>query len=190
MRSLDEILAGVDAGLIVLAETSAEGFQDLNPGVVRRVTEAGYNAVIITINNPSPILKKVYEKSGIDTERVYYIDAITRYALGTLPDSDDPNTCYVSQPGNLTDIGIELNKSLAALNGKKVCVIIDSINTMLIYVPTETLVKFIHFVSNKLRLLQCLGIYLSTGGSIDPMLSSQLRSFSDVFIEVKKEDKP
>ena len=71
MRSLDEILAGVDAGLIVLAETSAEGFQDLNPGVVRRVTEAGYNAVIITINNPSPILKKAYEKSGIDTERVY-----------------------------------------------------------------------------------------------------------------------
>lgn len=184
MLSIDDVLAGGDAGLVVLAETSAGGFQDCFPELLRKVTECGYNTVIITVNNPSPVLKESYIKSGIDTDRIYFIDAVTRYTLGTVPKDEDGNVCFISQPGNLTDIGIELNKSLARLKGTKVCVIIDSISAMLIYVPPQTLTKFIHFVSNKLRLLHCLGIYLSVSNSTDPMLASQLRSFSDEFVEI------
>ena len=184
MPSIDEILAVDDTGLVVLAETSAEEFQYCTSDLVRKVTEGGYNTIIITMNNPSALLRESYIKSGVDIEKVYFIDAITRYALGAFPENKNDNIYFISQPGNLTDIGIELNKSLAKLNGEKVCVIIDSINTMLIYVPSQTLIKFVHFVSNKLRLLHSLGIYISISGSIDPMLINLLKSFSDEIIEI------
>ncbi|MBN1431902.1 MAG: hypothetical protein JW931_03935 [Methanomicrobiaceae archaeon] len=184
MSSLDNILAGDDSGLVVLAETSAEAFQGCTSELVGKVTEKGYKTIIITINNPSPILRKTYLKSGIDISNLYFIDAITRYALGSIPKDDDGNTSYISQPSNLTDMGIELNKLLVRFDGAKVCVIIDSVNTMLIYVSSGTMTKFIHFVSNKLRLLNCLGIFLSINGSVDPMLLNQLKSFSDEFVEI------
>ena len=184
MVSIDEILAGGDAGLVVLAETSAEVFQDCTPDLVRKLTEKEYNVVIITINNPSTILKKSYIKSGIDVEKVFFIDSITKYALGGLPEDKDESMYFINQPGSLTDIGIELNKSFTRLSGQKVCVIIDSINTMLIYTPSQTLIKFIHFLSNKLRLLQYLGVYICISGSIDPLLTNQLKSLSDEFIKL------
>lgn len=184
MDSIDEILAGGDAGLVVLAETSAEVIQDCTPDLVRKLTEKEYNVVIITINNPSTILKKSYIKLGIDVGKVFFIDSITKYALGGYPADKDENMFFVSHPGNLTDIGIELNKSLGRLEGKKICVIIDSINTMLIYTPSQTLIKFIHFLSNKLRLLHCLGIYICIGGSMDNLLMNQLKSLSDEFIKL------
>lgn len=184
MASIDEILAVDDAGLIVLAETSAEGLQECTSGLVRKVTEDGYNAIVVTMNNPSPLLRNAYIKAGIDIEKVYFIDSITRYALGSMPKEKYDNVAFINQPGNLTDIGIELNKSLSGLNGNKACVIIDSINAMLIYVPSQTLTKFIHFVSNKLRLLHHLGIYISVSGSIDPIMINQLKGFTDEFIEL------
>jgi len=184
MTTLDKILTVDDAGLIVLAETSAEGLQECTSGLVRKVTEEGYNAIVVTTNNPSPLLMKEYVKSGIDIEKVYFIDSITRYALGSMPKEKYENIAFINQPGNLTDIGIELNKALSGLNGNKACVIIDSINAMLIYVPSQTLTKFIHFVSNKLRLLHHLGIYVSVSGSIDPLLINQLKGFTDEFIEI------
>lgn len=184
MSSFDDFLSGMDgAGKVVLAETSAENFQNCTSGIIDALNRDGYDTIIITMNNPSKILKMMYEKSGINTDRIYFIDAITRYALGSIPD-DEKNVFFISQPGNLTDIGIELNRVLGSIEGSKTCVIVDSINTMLIYVPTQTLTKFIHFMSNKLRLLRCLGIYISIGGSVDPMLLNQLKSISDEFVEI------
>ena len=182
MADSEEILDGIEAGKIIIAETSAEEFQESSCKLVRGVESKGYTPVIITVNNPSKILKKLYVKNGIELANIHFIDAITKYALGTIP-GDAENTSFINQPGNLTDIGIELNKKLTDLKDDRVCVILDSINTMLIYVPTPTMTKFIHFMSNKLRLMQCPGVYISIKDSIDPMLSTQLKSLSDEFLK-------
>lgn len=184
MTSVDDILEICDEGNILITETSAEELKKYTTELVRKVTGKGYYTIIITMNNPSSLLMNSFKRSGIDIEKVYFIDSITRYALGSMPEDEYENIHFISQPGNLTGIGIELNKSLLGLNEDKVCVIIDSINAMLIYVPSDTLTKFVHFVSNKLRLLHHVGIYISVSGSIDPLLLNQLKSFTDEFIEI------
>ncbi|MDD4300574.1 MAG: hypothetical protein PHO78_07985 [Methanomicrobium sp.] len=183
MSDLDEVINEFGNGRIILTMTSAEKLGDANYEIVKKIAEAKYRTIIITINNPSPLLKDFYRAKGIDISKVYFIDAITKYALGALP-GDLDNSVFINNPGNLTDIGIALTEMLKENPDEKTCVIIDSINTMLIYLPTPTLTKFVHFLSSKLRLMKCFGFYLTVKEGIDPMLMMQLKTFSDESIEI------
>lgn len=183
LSAVDALLKDFDEGRIVLTSTSAERLGEANYEIVKSVASAGYRTIIITINNPSPLLKDLYRSKGVDISKVYFIDAITKYALGTLPEDLD-NSLFINNPANLTDVGIALTEMLKENPDEKTCVIVDSLNTMLIYLPTPTLTKFIHFLSSKLRLMKCFGFYLAVKEGIDPLLMMQLKTFSDENIEI------
>lgn len=183
MSVTDDVLADFGNGRIVLTMASADKLADANCELVKSIASAGYRTIVITINNPSPLLKDMYISKGIDISKVYFIDAITKFALGSLP-ADIDNSIFISNPANLTDIGIALTEMLKENPEEKTCVIIDSINTMLIYLSTPSLTKFIHFLSSKLRLLKSFAFYLTVKEGIDPMLMMQLKTFSDDIIEI------
>ncbi|WOF15242.1 hypothetical protein F1737_00385 [Methanoplanus sp. FWC-SCC4] len=183
MKDIEEVLASSESGRIVLTTSSAEKIGDVNCELVRKISLCGYRTIVITVNNPAPLLKDLYKSEGIDISKVFFVDAITKYALGSLP-GDIDNSIFVSNPGNLTDIGIGITEMLKENPGEKTCVILDSVNTMLIYLPTPTLTKFIHFLSSKLRLMRSFGFYIAVKEGLDPMLLMQLKTFSDETVEI------
>jgi hypothetical protein len=67
--------------------------------------------------------------------------------------------------------------------GKKVCILYDSVSTMLIYLSSQNISKFIHFVTNKIRLMDISGVFLAVEKGLDPMLVSQLTTFVDIVID-------
>lgn len=183
MSDLNSAMDNCGKGRIILSMTSAEKLTDASYDIVKNAVNAGHRTIVITVNNPSPLIKDQYRKQGLDISNIFFIDAITKYALGSLPEDLD-NAVFVSNPSNLTDIGIILTEMLKGNADEKTCVVVDSINTMLIYLPTPTLTKFIHFLSSKLRLMKCCGYYLTVKDGIDPMLMMQLKTFSDEIIEI------
>ncbi|MBP2134309.1 KaiC/GvpD/RAD55 family RecA-like ATPase [Methanomicrobium sp. W14] len=183
MSDLNGVLSDFGNGRIVLAMAPAEELIEANYKIIEAVVSKGYRAIVITANNPSPLLKDMYKSKGLDISKVFFIDAITKYALGNLP-SDLDNSVFVNNPGNLTDVGIALTEMLKENPDEKTCVVVDSLNTLLIYLPTPTLTKFIHFLSSKLRLMKSFGFYLAAKDCMDPMLSVQLKTFSDESIEI------
>lgn len=54
---------------------------------------------------------------------------------------------------------------------------------MLIYLSSPSISKFIHFLTNKLRLMDISGIFLAAEKGLDPMLMNQLITFVDKVIE-------
>jgi hypothetical protein len=56
-------------------------------------------------------------------------------------------------------------------------------STMLIYLSSPNISKFIHFVTNKLRLMDISGIFLAVEKGLDPMLMTQLTTFVDTVID-------
>jgi hypothetical protein len=54
---------------------------------------------------------------------------------------------------------------------------------MLIYLPSATISKFIHNISNRLRLIDTPGIFLAVGKGLDPMMISNLSTFMDDIIQ-------
>ncbi len=176
----------LDRDKIYLCLSSAERLKENSSSIIRGLLSRGYVVIIVTTNQPYSILKKAYEKDGIDVSKIRFIDAITRYAIGEVP-SGVPGARFTSSPSDLTQLGIAISDSLKDLSGKKAAILLDSVSTMLIYLPSANLSKFIHFVSSKLKILDMAGIFLAVEDGLDPMLLSQLTTFVDQVVNMDRE---
>ena len=72
---------------------------------------------------------------------------------------------------------------LKKIEEKKIWVLLDSVNSMLIYISSANLTKFIHFITSKLKILEMSGVFLAVEKGIEPATLTQLESFVDGIIE-------
>jgi hypothetical protein len=176
----------LDRDKIYLCLSSADRLKENSSSLIRGLLARGYVVIVVTTNQPYSILKKAYEKDGIDLSKLRFIDAITRYAIGEVP-SGIPGARFTSSPSDLTQLGIAIGDSLKEMSGRKAAILLDSVSTMLIYLPSANLSKFIHFVSSKLKILDMAGIFLAVEDGLDPMLLSQLTTFVDQVVNMDGE---
>lgn len=167
---------------IFLVLASPTTIRQQNIDLIREITGQGYHTIVITTNYPYSILTKLYQEQGIDPGRVSFIDTVTRNSIGSAENIQGV-VRFINNPADLTDMGIAVTEELKAHAGKKVCVMYDSISTMLIYLSSTNISRFIHFVTNKLRLMEIAGIFLAVEKGLDPMLMSQLTMFADTVID-------
>ncbi len=167
---------------IYLALSSARRLKENNIALIKAVEEQGFDLILLTSSQPSPYLMELYEKNGIDLSRIKFIDVITKYALGRVPEGLD-QVKFINNPGDLTDITIAITEILGENDGDTF-IFIDSVNAMLIYISSANMSKFIHFVSSKLRLLDIRGVFLAVEKGLDPILMGQLTAFTDEVIDL------
>ena len=130
------------------------------------------------MNFPSSVLEKLYAQKGINTENIYYIDAISASSLGK-PPAEDGRHLSVNNPGDLTSLSIAITKAIKKMDKNKIFILLDSISSMLIYIPSLKTVKFIHLLTNKIRQINYSGALLAIEGGLDPMILAQVSSFVD-----------
>jgi hypothetical protein len=174
-----------DHELFLLMSRPAE-IRNRNIEMIRELTSEDYYVLVITTNQLQDMLRKSYEKNGIPLEKIFFVDAVTKYALGHDPEPVK-NCRFVNNPANLTDIGIAVTETLKELEGKKTCVLFDSVNAMLIYISSQNITKFIHFVTNRLRIMNFSGIFLAVEKGLDPDVLVQLTTFVDEVIDMDKD---
>jgi hypothetical protein len=168
---------------IYLLTARPEDLMDAHTQVVSEVTRKGGAVLLVTANQPYKILMRAYEKAGIDTSLIWFIDAVTLHS-GGIPTDTGRKARFINNPGNLTDLGIAITESLKNMPGQQKCIIFDSVSIMLIYSSSVNLSRFLHFVTNKLRLSDVSGIFLSVEKGMDPVLLSQIMSFVDRIIDL------
>lgn len=167
---------------IFLILATPGNIRERNIQIIKELSELGYHSMVITTNFPYSVLKKLYEQSGVDLTKVSFVDAVTRNSIGSV--ENVPGIVrYINNPANLTDMGIAITEVLKDHQGQKVCILYDSISTMLIYLSSPNISKFIHFVTNKLRLMDISGVFLAVEKGLEPMLMSQLTTFVDTVID-------
>lgn len=167
---------------LFLFMASPQEIRQKNIDLIREIIGNGYSVIVVTFNQPYEVLRKSYEKSGIALDRIYVIDTVTRYALGRDPGTVK-NCRFVANPGNLTDIGIAVTEMLKEVEGERICLLFDSVNAMLVYISSQNITRFIHFVTNKLRLLNFSGIFLAMEKGLDPDVFTQLTTFVDQVVD-------
>jgi len=167
---------------LILTLFSAETARENTTEIVRDLTGAGYYVVIITTNQPSEVMRRTYERNQIDPASIFFIDAITNYAVGTAP-AGVQGVRFVSSPSNLTDLGIAITGAIGEARPGKICVLFDSVNTMFIYLPSTEVSKFLHYIGNRLRILGIPGIFLAVGTGINPMILARLDTIVDEVVD-------
>ncbi|MGC9435550.1 MAG: DUF7504 family protein [Methanomicrobiales archaeon] len=167
-----------DDARIVLQLIPAESIREYNVSVVRDQIEQGNSVIVVTTSFPAQILEKLYAAEGIDPDRVFFVDAITQHSMGTAPPADG-RIRSVSNPTDLTGMGMAITALLGQAGGKPTAILFDSVSTLLIYLPAAQVSRFMHFVTSKIRLQDVSGVILAVQKGIDPLLLSQLTAFVD-----------
>lgn len=175
---MKKLFENVEENHLVLVMSEPLNLKKKNLEIIKEVTDDGFSVIVITTNNPYSILIKDFVKEGINKENVFFIDAITRYAIGK-ETGDSENCSFIGSPTDLTSMGIAVTEALKKTSSDKVCVLINTVNSMLIYITPENLIKFIHFIASKLRLFDVSGVFLAVEKGIDPSTLVQLQSFID-----------
>jgi hypothetical protein len=171
-----------DEKRIILALSPSKTYRENSIQMIREIQKGGMRTIIICINQPASFLMDFYRKNGIDTSRIFFIDAITQYATGVVAECPD-NCKFVAKPNDLTAIGIAVTTILKKFEQEKTVIFLDSVNAMLIHSSSADLSKFIHFVISKLRIMNIAGILLAVEKGLDPVLLTQLTTFSDELVE-------
>jgi hypothetical protein len=167
---------------IFLILASPATIRQRNIEIIREMSVLGYHTVVITTNFPYSVLTKLYAQSGVSPDHVSFIDAVTRNSVGNA--ENIPGVVrFINNPANLTDMGIAVTEVLKDHSGKKICIMYDSVSTLLIYLSSANISKFIHFVTNKLRLMDISGVFLAVEKGLDPMLMTQLTTFVDRVVD-------
>jgi hypothetical protein len=171
---------------ILLALSPSRTYRENTLRMIQEIQKGNLHLIIICINQPAAFLIDFYQRNGIDISRIYFIDAITQYATGTVPENIG-NCRFVPKPNDLTALGIAVTGTLKMFEGEKNVIFLDSVNAMLIHSTSSDLLKFIHFVISKLRVMNIAGILLAVEKGLDPVLLSQITTFADELVEFPEE---
>jgi len=177
----------VNEKLLYLMLAPPENINAMNLEVVKNILNRGCTPIVISVNLPYKVLARIYTKEGIDPGKYYIVDAVTQYSGGVC--EPHPQVKYVTNPANLTDLGIVITEMLKQIPEPSKCIVFDSVSMLLIHTPTVTASKFLHFVVNKLKLSDVAGIFLCVEKGLDPVILSQMSAFVDKIVDYKPAEK-
>jgi KaiC/GvpD/RAD55 family RecA-like ATPase len=147
------------------------------------VNELGYLCIYITLGKSANELQKLYSKSGVDTNKVYYIDAISQlYGEKTKV----KNSEYVSGPLDIDSVSISLRSLISKLGGVKKCVFLDSVTTVLLYNSLSRTIRFSQFLTQTLKKMDVTGVLVNVvKGEATKKLTIELAKLCDEVIDIK-----
>jgi hypothetical protein len=173
-----------EESLLYLMLAEPEKIHVMNIEVMKKILSKNCTPLIISVNQPYKVLMKMYAREGIDPEKYYVIDTVTQYSGGIC--TPGPRVRYVTNPSNLTDLGIAITEFIRLIPEPKKCIMFDSVSMFLIHIPAVTASKFLHFVVNKLKLSEISGIFLCVDKGLDPVILSQMSAFVDKIVDFEK----
>lgn len=193
LDKLDENIKGIRAGSnIMLLGPPMSGKETIINKIVFNGLKDGEAAVIVTTREPGESVLQWFEYNNLEipSEHIGIVDCVTK-TLG-VPTADTFNIKRASSPVDLTGIGVKISQFLEEFwmkkNIRKTRLCINSLSTMLMYSNIQTVFRFLHVFTGRVKAAGAIGIYLVEDGMHDDQAIATLKQLFDGVIEVKQEN--
>lgn len=135
---------------------SPESYSDASLGIcIRLAREFGKQGVFVSVNKPYSTVKEELERSAT-LDKIVFVDCASRLA-GLSPAGE--KLVLINNPADLVEISVAISNALERL-GTEGFLVFDSPFSLLIYNPEESLTKFVHTLSLRLKSAKFTGIFL------------------------------
>jgi KaiC/GvpD/RAD55 family RecA-like ATPase len=171
-------------GWLTLIEVPSDKHMKINSEAIRvLVNELNYTCIYITLTKPFTELDKLFKSNGINSDNLYYIDAISKM-YGE--DEEDTKKCiYTSGPLDIDSLSVSVKSLLSSIQSEKKCVFLDSVTTVLLYNSMPRTIRFSKFLTQTLKSVGVDGVMVSIAkGEATKKLSNELKKLSDEFISI------
>ncbi|MBU0762612.1 MAG: hypothetical protein KKD39_06265 [Candidatus Altiarchaeota archaeon] len=148
----------------------------------KMVKENNIGGVYLSFTMPSEYIISNMEDAKIPSENVYFIDCISIMA-GKVETVKNEKVAYVENPASLEDITLHMDSMLSKVKTEKKFIFLDSLSSLSIYNSDKSVKEFTHYIINKIRLHELIGIILAVEKKeteelvriITPMCDHQIR---------------
>ena len=139
----------------------------------------GFEIVYITLNKSCVKWDEILRFNGIDTDSVFFIDAISKR---TNPDvEDNERVKYISSPEDLQGIMDQVSSITRRPKGNRAFVL-DNISSLLVYNKGDSVSRFLHFLYGKAEITNASAVLVSLK---DETIPKSIGQYADRIIEVK-----
>jgi len=145
--------------------------------------EKGSGVIYVTTKETGEEILREFENVDI---RV--IDCVSKLAISDV--SDTENIKRVASPLDLTGISVGVNKFLEEYfkQGKTAVIVFDSLSNLLMYSNLQTVFRFLHVLTTRIRAAKAKAIYIVEEGMHDEKTVATLKQIFNGVIELKEEN--
>ena len=166
---------------IIVFVVSPKGFSKQLQNITKSLAGQKKGICYVSLNKPFTSIKTGLEKMKIDASNLYFIDAVSSKVSSVEPDK---KTIFVSSPQALTEISIAINKGIGLW--KADAVLFDSLSTLLVYEGASSVIRFVHSVTNSLRVKGLTCVFTILKPDLKDELAKDIGMFADSIEELGK----
>jgi hypothetical protein len=178
-KQLEDLPENFIVGVVMPSDSYEDATMHLLSFLVNRKKASG---AYLTVSKPYNHVKGLLNNKNIKTDNIHFIDCITK-SLGVKP-TEEKNCVFVDSPSHLTDISVALHEFFTSSGDKNRFMYIDSLSTLSIHNNPDAILKFVHYLTGKMRVFGFNGMMLSLHEKSDQKLISQLSQFCDKVIHL------
>jgi hypothetical protein len=164
---------------IVLTLIDPMRYQEAVLAVVRYFAGKSAQGVYVTLNKPFSVLAKSFEKAGIPSGSLFFVDGVTN--VPAVEETGD-HACLGSGI-DLSNLCIGISRAVGKLKDERF-LLLDSLSTLLIYNDSKTVSKFAHLLTEKMRRWNTQGSLLTVEMNTERDVVSQLAPFCDKVVKI------
>lgn len=161
--------------------------------IVKEVLQGYERICYVTISKSYKSVLEKFKNEGIGCRNIYFVDAITKtvsskpHILELLMPAKKVKSKYffVTNPKALIELSLAISDLLE--NRRNELVVLDSVNTLMIYNENKEIMKFLHYVMAKISENRCKGIFLFAADEKKSTLVKEISLFADKVIDLRKE---
>jgi len=194
INELDAVIGGIKKGSnIMLIGPPMCGKEIILYSILYYGAANNENAVITVTTRESAthILEWFKEqKLTLPLSRIGIVDCVTKTLGGASVENE--NIKIASSPVDLTGIGVKISQFFEEFfmkkNIKKTQLHINSLSTILMYSNIQTVFRFLHVFTGRIKAAGSMGIYVIESGMHDEQAVATLKQLFDGMIEIKSEE--
>ena len=186
MSRIDEIMEGVPEGTnLLVTGTPMSGRDEFVQTLVYEGIENGDCTVYVTTDTSADeILEQYTCENGI----LGVVDCVTKSQAVEEPEETE-KVKFASSPSDMTGVGVKVSSLLEKFRDKRGNkgnrVLVDSVSTLLMYSNLETVFRFLHVFTGRIRSIDGLGIFVIDSGMHDEKDYLTLRQLFDGVVEIE-----
>lgn len=193
IEELDKVIGGIRKGSnIMLIGPPMSGKEIILNNIMYHGAKNDNAIIMVTTRESANNVLEWFKENDLDMplEKVGVVDCVTKTLGG--PAVETENIKIASNPVDLTGIGVKIsqffeqffmNKSI-----RKTQLHINSLSTILMYSNIQTVFRFLHVFTGRIKAAGAMGLYVIESGMHDEMAIATLKQLFDGLIEVKAEE--
>jgi len=147
---LSEEISAIEASTSLSLEIGTDAYFDIIKGILNASNEgSNLSLIYIAATVPAEAIINAMQMIGLDHRNVNFIDCISNMITGQQKHSD--RIIYIESPTMLENIMLKVEFLRRKMAGRRIAVVVDSLNTLHIHNDWKILGEFLHILVNNMR---------------------------------------